>query len=94
MPDRSFFLFGYQFPVCARCTGMIVGEVLSIPLSFVLDFSSFILFLFMVPMAIDGVLQLKTSYISTNAKRFSSGLMFGYGFLSLFILLVKWILQK
>lgn len=71
-----------------------MGEVLSIPLAFVLDFRPLILCIFMVPMIIDGVLQLKTSYISTNTKRFSSGLMFGYGFLSLFILLVKWILQK
>ena len=24
--DRSFFLFGRQFPVCARCTGVLLGE--------------------------------------------------------------------
>ena len=30
MPERSFFFKGYQFPVCARCTGMIVGYFLSI----------------------------------------------------------------
>lgn len=92
MPDRSFFVFGYQLPVCARCTGIIVGEILSIPFSFVLDVSPFVLFFFMVPMVIDGVFQLKTSYISTNVKRFFSGLIFGYGFLSLLILFVKWVL--
>lgn len=24
--DRSFFLFGRQFPVCARCTGVALGQ--------------------------------------------------------------------
>ena len=24
-PDRSFFFRGRQFPVCARCTGMLLG---------------------------------------------------------------------
>lgn len=92
MPDRSFFLFGYQLPVCARCTGIIVGEILSIAFSFGLDLEPLVLIFLMVPMMIDGVIQLKTSYISTNPKRFLSGLMFGYGFLSLLIFLVKWVL--
>ena len=25
MPERSFFYKGKQFPVCARCTGVIIG---------------------------------------------------------------------
>lgn len=25
--DRSFFVRGYQFPVCARCTGVTVGYI-------------------------------------------------------------------
>ncbi|MBP5604113.1 MAG: DUF2085 domain-containing protein [Ruminiclostridium sp.] len=25
-PERSFFIGGYQFPVCARCTGVLVGQ--------------------------------------------------------------------
>ncbi|MEE0456852.1 MAG: DUF2085 domain-containing protein, partial [Anaerovibrio sp.] len=30
MPSRSFFIHGYQMPLCARCTGIIVGEVLGL----------------------------------------------------------------
>ena len=30
MPERSFFYKGYQFPVCARCTGLMAGYLLGI----------------------------------------------------------------
>ena len=28
--ERSFFIKGYQFPVCARCTGVFFGEIIAI----------------------------------------------------------------
>lgn len=30
MPERSFFYKGKQFPVCARCTGVTVGQFLAV----------------------------------------------------------------
>ena len=27
MPERSFFIRGKQFPVCARCTGVMIGNI-------------------------------------------------------------------
>lgn len=30
IPERSFFLGSYQFPVCARCTGVLIGHIMSI----------------------------------------------------------------
>ena len=30
MESRSFFFRGYQFPVCARCTGVILGEIIAL----------------------------------------------------------------
>lgn len=30
MPERSFFYKDYQFPVCARCTGVIIGEIIAL----------------------------------------------------------------
>ncbi|MEI3349189.1 MAG: DUF2085 domain-containing protein [Dysosmobacter sp.] len=32
-PDRSFFFHGKQFPVCARCTGVFLGECICCSLS-------------------------------------------------------------
>ena len=40
----------------------------------------------MVPMIADGFIQLKTSYESTNPRRFITGLLCGYGGLTLFII--------
>lgn len=39
----------------------------------------------MIPMVIDGFIQLKTSYESNNIKRLITGSLFGYGFCNLFI---------
>ena len=32
MPERSFFFKGYQFPVCARCTGVAIGQFIALVL--------------------------------------------------------------
>ena len=37
-------------------------------------------------MIIDGLIQLKTNYESTNIKRFLTGVLFGYGLVSIFII--------
>ena len=86
LPERSYFINGYQFPVCARCTGIIIGELFSL-LFFTLNYSiSFkYLLLSMIPMLLDGTIQYKTSYISTNLKRTTTGILFGFGFIQLII---------
>ena len=33
-PERSFFYKGYQFPVCARCTGVVISSIISVVFSF------------------------------------------------------------
>ena len=38
------------------------------------------------PMIADGFIQLKTSYESTNPRRFVTGLLGGYGGLTLFVI--------
>ena len=30
LPERSFFFRQYQFPVCARCCGVLIGESMAI----------------------------------------------------------------
>ena len=40
-------------------------------------------FALLIPMVLDGVIQLKTSYTSTNRRRFLTGILFGYGLVAL-----------
>ncbi len=97
MPQRSFFLKEYQFPVCARCTGIILGYIISVIfLIFGYHIKNVYCFLFMLPMFLDGTIQYTTKYESNNFKRLLSGLLSGIGFIhfisNLLIFLVKIIL--
>ena len=68
MPERSFFLGNYQFPLCARCTGIALGHIAAIAAAPFYTFK-YAVSLFMLPMAVDGTLQYFTSYRSNNLKR-------------------------
>lgn len=85
-PDRSFCFRGQRFPVCARCTGQLIGA-LAVPLTAWFGHPPVpVLFALLLPLVLDGVIQLKTSYESTNFRRLATGILFGYGVLSLFVL--------
>lgn len=83
--ERSFFLNGRQFPICARCTGELVG-ILIVGITYGM-YHPQILYavIFLIPMILDGGIQLLTTYESTNIRRFLTGLFFGYGFFYLFV---------
>ena len=93
MPSRSYFVFGYQFPLCARCMGILFGEIL------VCVFVSFDRFLdvlyafgLILPTAIDGILQLKGFYESNNIRRLVTGVMAGIGIGYIIYDVLLWIL--
>ena len=83
-PERSFFIKGHQFPVCARCTGFYSGLVVylvyslfySHPYSLNMLILSMIL---MIPVAVDGVTQYFGPRESTNTLRFVTGFIGGIG---------------
>ena len=81
MPERSFFIGEYQLPLCARCTGIVVGHVLGIAVSFFykVPFRSLIGTL---PLMVDGTAQKFTSYESTNGRRLVTGILYGFGTMS------------
>lgn len=77
MGERSFFVCGRQFHICARCTGILVGYLIS-PL-FIL-WGDLALCLFPASaacMALDGLTQLLRWRTSNNALRLATGLCFG-----------------
>lgn len=85
-PDRSFYFRGKQFPICARCTGELVGMVLCIPILIVWGCPSFgtVLFL-MLPLIIDGFAQRLTPYESGNIRRLITGILFGIALIFTFV---------
>lgn len=81
-PDRSFYLHNRQFPICARCTGELIGILLGIPIVIFIGVGSVpLMLLMMVPMVLDGFLQLLTPYESKNYRRCISGILFGIAFI-------------
>lgn len=82
-PERSFFIHGYQFPLCARCTGIALGHTIAL---FIAPFHSFgyHLTVLLFPLAVDGTLQHLTDYESTNRKRVITGFLYGFAFTSIF----------
>ena len=79
-PERSFYYKGNKFPICARCTGMAIGYLLSIILLiFTGLLNLWMIALLMLPMAIDGTGQLFGKWTSTNFRRLLTGLPGGIG---------------
>lgn len=88
MPERSFFLGNYQFPLCARCTGIALGHIAAIAAASFYTFK-YAVSLFILPMAVDGTLQYFTSYRSNNLKRVITGFFYGFAFTSVVFRTVK-----
>ena len=96
IPERSFFIKGHQFPVCARCTGFYTGLAAyliatlfySHPYDLKMLFVSMIL---MMPAAIDGVTQYFGPRESTNNLRFATGFIGGVGLIIFLKIIIRWI---
>ncbi|MGL4849048.1 MAG: DUF2085 domain-containing protein [Clostridium sp.] len=83
--DRSFIFKNRKFPICARCTGELIGIIISCIFYKVFKLNIIIDIIIMIPMIIDGIIQLKTKYESNNFKRVITGILFGIGLSNLFI---------
>ena len=84
--DRSFFYKGKQFPICARCTGELIGMIFAIPVAFkIKDLRWVYIILLSLPLIIDGFIQLITKYESNNFKRVVTGFLFGIAFIFIFL---------
>lgn len=84
--DRSFHYHGKKFPICARCTGELFGILMAAACSFFRLPPVWIAVLLLLPLIVDGFVQLLTSYESTNIRRVITGFLFGYGLCSLFVI--------
>ncbi len=82
--DRSFFIKGHKFPLCARCSGIVSGYFISILFNiFIMNFSLLISLLMLIPMTIDASLQKRFHILSTNPRRFITGFICGFAVFSI-----------
>lgn len=92
-PERSFFIGEYQFPLCARCTGIALGHVLAL-LTSPFHSSGYSIAVLMAPLAIDGTIQYFTDYESTNFKRVITGVLYGFAFTSIVFHAIRIAIKK
>ena len=84
--DRSFKIRGWQFPICSRCTGILVGQLLGI-LIYIFQFRIpiYISCIFLLIMLLDWYIQYKKIRESTNIRRFITGTLAGIAQVAIFI---------
>ena len=94
-PERSFFINGYQLPLCARCTGVLIGylcAVLLLVLGCVINY--LLCLVFLVPLVLDGGIQLLFNILSNNIRRFTTGIIFGIGFIHMIVNLIVYLIWQ
>lgn len=95
--DRSFYIKGYQFPVCARCTGIVLSTLMGYILYSIKKIRLICGVILCIPMIIDGGIQYLGIKESTNSRRFLTGLLGGVGLaivrLNIYIKIIRMILK-
>jgi len=95
LPERSFFFRGKQFPLCARCTGLLMGCWFYPLFVFdVINLSLALIVLLHFPLLIDGATQLYFNRESSNWLRFVTGLMAGISQVALLNYFAEYISQN
>jgi uncharacterized membrane protein len=80
LPERSFFCRGRQFPICSRCTGILLGYLLGMIYAFLFgSISWYFAILMILPLVVDGYLQFIHVWQSTNIRRLWTGILAGIG---------------
>ena len=98
-PNRSFFFKGKQFPFCARCTGVFVGQLIAILLILsgvrpILNAKNLFLILFLMStMFFDWFIQYMGYKESTNIRRLITGVLGGAGVIFVYYLALSYLIR-
>lgn len=92
--ERSFHIKNYQFPLCARCTGVIIGEFLII-LFLIIGIKPCTIFsiVCLLIMFVDWFIQYINILESTNIRRLITGILGGLGIISLYFNIITFIVK-
>ena len=83
-PERSFFIKKHQFPVCARCTGVYLGQIIALSLVFIIKIPWYIPPILLTPMGIDWSIQHFKKIESNNLRRFITGILGGFAIICIY----------
>ncbi|RLF62622.1 MAG: DUF2085 domain-containing protein [Thermoplasmata archaeon] len=82
--ERSYFINGNQMPFCSRCTGIFLGFAIGMLASIILqkricfsDKTVLFILVLMLPLIIDGTMQLFGAWESKNIIRITTGTLTG-----------------
>ena len=95
MPNRSFFIKGRQFHICARCTGIFFG-IIFFPLLILFPVKIISIYIIFATsfITIDGLTQFFKLRESNNFLRLITGILFGIAVPNAIIIFFKIILHK
>lgn len=80
LEHRSFSFFYRYLKICSRCSGILIGMLLTVFLS-KSNINKHLFLLGIIPIVIDGFYQYYSKYESTNQRRLLTGILFGPAFL-------------
>ena len=84
LPERSFFLKNKQFPICARCTGVFIGQITALVLFLLhIQIPLLLCIVFCLIMFCDWFIQRLKILHSTNSRRLITGIFGGYGYMTI-----------
>lgn len=91
MPERSFFCKKYQFPVCARCTGVLISFVVSVIIFIKKKIPKRLCVAMSSVMLIDWLIQYLGIKESNNKRRLITGFIGGLGYFTLHFYAYKYV---
>lgn len=92
LPQRSFHIGNWQLPICARCTGVFIGQLIMIIyllLGFRTPIKIDIIFLFI--MFADWFIQYLKILSSTNIRRLITGILAGFAITSIYYKIIIYV---
>ncbi|MDO4481180.1 MAG: DUF2085 domain-containing protein [Bacillota bacterium] len=92
--DRCFRIRGYLFPVCARCTGILISFLTALLfLTLKIHISLTAALILTSVMAADWAVQFLKIKESTNTRRFITGLAGGFGLSYLYYYIIEYLIS-
>jgi len=93
LASRSFFIQNRQLPLCARCSGVIIGSLFAYAMFFFWTPPLWLCILGSAVMFVDWLIQYLKVKESTNLRRVVTGLLGGYSLATLFCMGLRFLYQ-